>query len=144
MTISIQASLNNILPDLWQYNDGGRSKTKWRGTADCGVRAFAIVTDMPYDKARRYLKGFTNIGKANNRRISIGVYKEDMDLAMESLGWYYLDAPKFASRKAYHFDIPKITVLCNMPGHFVASQHGILQDTWNSTSRYIIGYWKEL
>ena len=143
MTISIQKSLDNIFNDSWHYNNGGIRDTKWRGTNACGVRAMAICCNLPYNKARRILKSFSNIGKANNRRISTGVFREDMNLAMESLGWFYNLAPSFIDRKAYHFDI-KGNALCYMPRHFAAIQNGILQDTWNSTSRYIIGYWTEL
>lgn len=145
MPLSIQKSIDNIFDDAWEYNDGGRSKTKWRGTADCGVRAMSIVCDMPYEKARRILKSFGNIGLSNDRRISKGVHKCDMDMAMESLGWFYQDAPKFTGRKAYCFDIPNdIIALCNMPKHFVAIKNGVLLDTWDSSSRNILGYWVEL
>lgn len=145
MTISIQSELNNIFDASWQYNDGGRSKTKWSGTKDCGVRALAVVTGMPYEKARKHLKAFTNIGKANHRRISTGIYKVDMDMAMESLGWFYQTVPNFTNNKTYCANMPKnITMLLNMRGHFVAMQNGLLQDTFDSTNKCIIGYWVEL
>jgi len=101
------------------------------------------VTGMPYIKCRKYLKAFGNIGKANNRRISNGVFKDDMDIAMESLGWFYTKMPK--TPKAFCFDMPKdITILCNMPGHFVAIQNGIIQDTFDSSNKRIYGYWQEI
>lgn len=145
--LNLNTEIDIIFPTQkpWKYNDGGRSKTKWRGTADCGVRALSIVTNMPYEKSRRYLKAFGNIGKANNRRISTGVYQKDMNLVMESLGWFYQKGPKFFNRKTYWTDLPNnITALCNMPGHFVAIKNGILLDTFDSSNRYIIGYWTEI
>ena len=54
---------------IWEYNDGGRSKVGFKGSAgDCVVRAIAIATDLPYDKVyydlaeanREYAKGKSN------------------------------------------------------------------------------------
>ena len=142
--LTLETNINNFWPDPWKYNDAGRGKSKWHGTADCGVRAFAICCNMSYDKSRKYLKKFTKIGKANNRRISNGIFTDDMNLAMESQGWFYTKTTKTGGL-SFYYDMPKdVTLLCNMPKHFVAMQNGIILDTFNSSGRHIVGYWMEL
>ena len=47
----------------FNYNDGGRAAAGYKGTAgDCGVRAIAIVTGLPYqdvyDMVNNLEKGF--------------------------------------------------------------------------------------
>ncbi len=137
----LAAEIGQIFQPKWQYNDAGRGNTKWRGTSDCGVRAVALALNLPYDNARKLCKEFTNIGRAGNRAISSGIYKDDLDLLMESFGWFYHKMPK----KSYLCNIPQnINAICDMPKHFVFVANGILQDTWDSTERQILGYWAKL
>ena len=139
--IDLSIELDQIFSPEWQYNDAGRNKTKWRGQSDCGVRAVALALNLPYNNARKLCKEFTNIGKAGNRAISTGIYKSDMDLLMESFGWFYHKMPK----NSYLCNLPQnIKAICDMPKHFVYIENGILQDTWDSTNRKILGYWIEL
>ena len=89
----LAAEIGQIFQPKWQYNDAGRSKTKWRGTFDCGVRAVALALDLPYNNARKLCKEFANIGKAGDRRISTGIFSNDIDLLMQAFGWEYIKMP---------------------------------------------------
>ncbi len=127
----------------WQYNDAGIKQTKFAGTNDCGVRAFALAHDMPYCKARDYLRAFTKIGRAGNRRISIGIYKEDMINAMESKCWLFNPIPKDITCNAW--DLPKKGhFMLDMPRHFSTLIDGVIHDTWDCTDLEVLGYWYQL
>ena len=136
---SLLAEIDSIFEPNFNYNDAGRSKTKWSGTNDCGIRAFSLATGIDYNKSRKYLKAFTHIGYAGNRRLSTGIYNDDMILAMESFGWIYIECGK----NVYARQIPNKTML-NMPRHFSYKDNGMIQDTWDCSMRPVLGYYAEV
>ena len=123
----------------FKYNDGGQTKSLKGGY--CGVRALAIAADMDFDKAAKHLKEYTNRGKAGNRAISKGIYKDDYDAALKALGFKWHSAPKFEGRKARCSDLTG-TVIARQARHFVAVVDGVPNDIWDCSGKMVYGYWQ--
>lgn len=77
------------------YNDGGRLDAGYKGTTgDCGVRAIAIVTGLPYQQVYDMVNNFQGgykqrkTGRKSNART--GVWQQDVKKIMESLGWVWV------------------------------------------------------
>jgi len=127
---------------MYQYTDGGREAAGFKGKSDCGVRAVAVATGMPYKDARRLLREVSNKGKLGSRAIARGIWKEDMTEALRTLGWVWVSAPKFEGRKARYTDIPGTAIL-RMARHYAAVVEGVLMDSWDSSEKMVYGYWKK-
>lgn len=126
---------------MFVVDDGGRQAAGFKGKSDdCAVRAVAIAAEMPYRDAQRLIKDFAAKGKQGNRAIARGVYKEDLDAAMRSIGWVWRKAPVFEGRKARYSDIPGIAIL-RMARHYAAVVNGELHDSWDSSQKMVYGYW---
>lgn len=126
---------------MYLHSDGGRKDAGFKGkSGDCGVRAVAIACDIGYNEARKRLKEFAAKGNQGNKAIARGIYKDDMDAFMRSIGWEWKQAPKFEGRKARYSDIPGRAVL-RMARHFAAVVDGVLLDTWDSSRKMVYGYW---
>lgn len=125
---------------MYIYDDGGKCGVK--GKSDCGVRAVAIALDMPYQQARKLLKEQAAKGRQGNKAISKGIYKEDLQSAIESFGWYWVSAPKFTGRKARYTDLPSEgNYIVSMAKHFTAVVDGQIRDTWDCSNKMVYGYW---
>lgn len=127
----------------FSYNDGGRSEAGFKSQSDCAIRAMSIACGIPYKEARQIIKRSTKLGKQGNGNLSSGVYKEDLDHALQHLGWVWYKAPKFEGRKAYYRDMPSGVVIARMAKHFVAIKDNVIYDTWDSSSKMIYGYWRK-
>lgn len=123
------------------YNDGGCSAAGFKTTTDCGIRALAIACELSYQDARKILKKAAKSGKMGNGQIAKGIYTEDFNSALESLGWKKVSAPKFTGRKARCDDLPKGRVIANMARHFAAVIDGRIHDTWDSSEKMVYNYW---
>ena len=76
-------------------NDGGRGEAGYKGkTGDCGVRAIAIVTGLPYQTIYSMINDIVRdkkgcvqrkTGKVSNPRT--GVWQKDMRILMAQLRW---------------------------------------------------------
>lgn len=128
---------------MFRYNDGGRSKTGSKSDTDCGIRALAICCGVDYKTSQKILRKAAKNGKNGSGQISKGIYKEDMDSALITLGWKLRPAPKFSGRKARYSDLPKGRVIARMAGHFAAVVDGVLEDTWDSRDKMVYCYWSE-
>lgn len=126
---------------MFVYDDGGRLESGLKGrSGDCAVRAVSVATGMNYKDARLLIKEFAAKGKQGNKAIANGVYKEDLNAALESIGWEWRSAPKFEGRKAKYTDISGVAIL-RMARHFAAVVNGELRDTWDSSEKMVYGYW---
>lgn len=122
-------------------NDGGASQAGYSSRSDCAVRAVAIALNMPYVESRKLLQNFTRRGRQGNGVISRGVYKEDLDSALQSQGLVWHSAPKFEGRKARCSDMPHGNVIARMSHHFVAVIDGVAYDTFDCTDKMVYGFW---
>ena len=125
---------------MYIYNDGGRVEAGLKSKTDCGIRAVSIACGMSYQDSRKLVKEYAKRGKQGSRAISSGIYKEDMDAALRSLGWKWFSAPKFDGRKARYSDIPATAIL-RMAKHYAAVIDGTLHDSWDSSGKMVYGYW---
>jgi hypothetical protein len=123
------------------YNDGGRKNAGYKGLAgDCGARAIAIALDMDYKTVYKLVaEENKNMGFAKSARD--GVHKFVMTAVLNRLGWFWVEAPKYKSRKAKAVDLPAGTYIARQARHFVAIKDGIPQDTWDSSEKMVYGYW---
>ena len=126
------------------YNDGGKHESGYKTKTDCGIRAVAIACEVSYNDARAILKKAAKDGVAGNGQIAKGIYKEDMNSALQSLGWVWRSAPKIKGRKARYYDLPKGRVIARMSKHFVAVIDGVIHDTWDSSQKMVYGYWEKI
>jgi len=125
----------------YQYNDGGRSKYFKGKAGDCAARAMAIALEVDYKDAYNELAKANAKGRGGQKSARNGIYKEDFNRVLEAHGWVWVAAPKFEGRKAYVQDMPSGRVIARMARHFVAVIDGVANDTFNSTSKMIYGYW---
>jgi len=126
---------------MFVYDDGGRLDAGLKGkSGDCAVRAVAIATGMKYKEAQALIKDFSAKGKLGSKAIANGVYKEDLDAALRSIGWKWFSAPKFEGRKARYSDINGIAIV-RMARHYAAVIEGELRDSWDSSEKMVYGYW---
>lgn len=135
------ASVNQKGEKMYKYDDGGRSEAGMKSLSDCGIRAVAIACGMDYQAARKLLKEYAAKGRQGNRAISRGIYKEDMEAALNSIGWKWYPAPKLAGRKARYSDLPKGRYIARMARHYAAVIDGELRDSWDSSGKMVYGYW---
>ena len=126
----------------YKYNDGGREEAGFKSRTDCGIRAVAIACQMTYCEAREVLKEASANGRRGSRAIARGIFREDMDAALNKLGWSWRQAPRFEGRKAKFSDMPKDKrVIVRMAKHYAAVCYGELNDTWDSSHKMVYGYW---
>lgn len=128
----------------WVKTDGGRAAAGYKGdnAGDCGARALAIVTGMPYKQAYKHLaQANKDFGFAKSARD--GIYKHVYDYALKQLGFQWCSAPKFDGRKARASDLDG-AVIAQQAGHFVAVIDGVIHDSWDSTNKMVYGYWMQL
>lgn len=126
---------------MFIFSDGGRQAAGFKGVSgDCAVRALSIATGLEYRHSMKLIKEFAARGKQGNKAIAKGVYKEDLDALLRSLGWTWKTAPKFTGRKAMYSDIPGIAIV-RMARHYAAVLDGELHDSWDSSGKMVYGYW---
>ncbi len=128
---------------MYIYDDGGREEAGFKSKGDCGIRAISIACEISYNESRKLLKEYAKRGKAQSGQISKGIYKEDLEAALNSIGWVWHSAPKFEGRKARYNDLPKGRVIARMAKHYAAIIDGDLRDSWDSSHKMVYGYWRE-
>jgi hypothetical protein len=116
------------------YNDGNTIR---KGNSYCGVRALTIATGMGWREAEQLLKQFVSMP------LSKGIYKDEFEKCLNSIGWYWVTAPKFTGRKAKAGDLPTGTYIARQARHYVCVIDGDCHDTFDSTQKMVYGYWKE-
>lgn len=127
----------------YQYSDGGRESAGLKSKTDCGIRAVAIACQMDYSEARKLLKEYAAKGRQGSKAISRGIYRDDMDAALRSIGWVWYPSPRFAGRKARYSDLPQGRFIARMARHYAAVVDGVLMDSWDSSRKMVYGYWGE-
>lgn len=114
------------------FNDGNTTR---KGNRYCGVRALAIATGMEWTAAEKLLKQFVSMP------LSRGIYKDEYEACLNSIGWYWVPAPKLAGRKARAHDLPSGTYIARQARHYVCVVDGDCHDTFDSTGKMVYGYW---
>ncbi len=136
-------------------NDGGRAVAGFRGNCgDCGVRAVAIVADVPYlevYKLGQQLKDTVKLPKrkraTKHKSVRDGLHKEVMDKLMEHYGFVWVPTMQIGSGCKVHLhqdELPAGRIVCRLSKHYCAVIHGELHDTYDCSregTRCVYGYW---
>lgn len=140
----------------FQYNDGGRKAAGFKGrTGDCGVRAIAIATGIPYaevyDRVIEYGKSERRTKKVRDRGNShprSGIWINTMQKIMSDLGWTWVPTMNIGSGCSTHLrsdELPDGIIICRVSRHYTTMINGVLHDTYDCSRngfRCVYGYWK--
>ena len=123
------------------FNDGGRAKAGYKGTAgDCGARAMAIALGKSYkDVYKELAQANKEMGLGKSARN--GIMKNVYEMVLNRYGWQWHPAPRFDGRKARCSDMPQGTVIARQSKHFVAVVDGVPHDIFDCTRKMVYGYW---
>lgn len=140
-------------------DDGGRADAGYKGaTGDCGCRAIAIATGMPYqdvydmvyDKVGGYSAKERMTKKVRNRGRSSpqsGIWMMTMQKVMRDLGWKWVPTMKIGSGCKVHLrkdELPNAKIIVRVSKHYAAVLFGFLHDTYDCSrdgTRCVYGYW---
>ncbi len=144
----------------WTEDDGGRADAGFKGTAgDCGVRAVAIATELPYQEVydalfeanREFATGRTKKARATAKDTSprTGVFREAMQIYMENIGWRWVPTMHIGQGCTVHLradELPAGRIVAALSRHFCAVVDGVAHDTHDCTrdgTRCVYGYFTE-
>ena len=102
----------------------------------------AIACQINYVKARKICKEASAFGEMQSRAIAKGVYKQDFESALMSLGWQYVKIPRVKGESTKVADLPKGRYIAEMINQFVAVIDNVANDTADCSHRVIKAYWK--
>lgn len=142
------------------YDDGGREKTGFKGTArDCVVRAIAIAANLPYQKVYFDLKHNNTIYSESRRdRIAKilqkkgtssrnGNFKQVYHNYILSLGFNWVPTMKIGQGCKIHLrenELPTGTLIVKVSRHLTAVINGVIHDTYDCSregTRCVYGYY---
>lgn len=133
----------------FQYNDGGRSKAGYKGTAgDCVCRAICIVTGKPYQEVYDALAN----GNATQRQSKYHKAKDGVRTAsrginvrrkwfkeyMESIGFTWTSTMLIGQGCKVHLnskELPKGRLVVSVSKHYTAVIDGVINDIYNPSER---------
>jgi hypothetical protein len=141
----------------YERDDGGRAEAGYKGSADdCGVRAVAIATGIPYadvyrglfDTQREFGAGRSKKARkaAKSPSPRSGVFREPVQRYMEGVGWEWVPTMKIGSGCTVHLradELPAGKIVAMVSKHFCAVVDGVVHDTHDPTrdgTRCVYGY----
>ena len=150
----------------FQYNDGGRSVSGYKGTAgDCVTRAIAIATGKPYRDvydALNILAKFERTGSRKRGKSSArnGVYKDTYRKYLTSIGWQWTPTMQVGSGCKVHLiegELPMGRLIVSVSKHLTTVIDGVINDALDPqrhtmivengvqrfTGRCVYGYWRQ-
>jgi hypothetical protein len=138
----------------WIYDDGGRAEAGFRGTTgDCGTRAIAIATGLPYREVYDLVNQYAKTERASKRRsrksaARTGIHTPTMRRIMAGLGWDWTPTMHIGAGTTVHledYEIPMIgAVVVALSRHYAAVVDGVVRDTGDPSrdgTRCVYGYW---
>lgn len=139
----------------FQYNDGGRAATGYKGEAgDCVTRAVAIATDLAYTTVyddlavlcrRERLSTKSRVSSARNGVHTKRKWFKDY---MTKLGWVWVPTMQIGSGCKVHLraeELPFGRIIARVSKHYVAVIDGVINDIYDPSrdgTRCVYGYWK--
>lgn len=134
------------------YHDGGRAAAGYKGnTGDCGVRALAIATGMPYIEAYALIaqRGKDERFRSKKKKSSPrdGVWRNTFHRIMKDMGWVWTPCMSIGSGCHVHMrasELPLGKLICSLSRHFVAVIDGTVYDTYDPRrggDRCVYGVW---
>lgn len=133
--------------DHWVQDDGGRWAAGFVGTTgDCGVRAIAIATQLPYLTVYGALFDLAKARGDRNPSPRDGVARKDMDAYLASLGWRWVPTMRIGSGCTVHLradELPSGRLVVRVSKHVCAVVDGVVHDTYDPSrdgTRCVYGY----
>ena len=136
-------------------NDGGRKEAGYKGqTGDCGTRAIAIATGLPYQEVYDLVieiskRDRITKNKKDRSHPRTGIWIESMHRIMKHLGWQWTPTMFIGSGCKVHVnadELPEGTLMLRLSGHYAVVKDGVLYDTYDSSrneTRCVYGYWSK-
>ena len=130
----------------WQYNDGGRVDSGFKGSpGDCVVRSVAIASELPYKevydalshgcKTQRLTKKSTKMASA---RDGVNVQRKWFKDYMKSIGFKWIPTMHIGSGCKVHLtesELPLGRLVVSVSKHYTAVINGVIQDTHDPSDR---------
>jgi hypothetical protein len=139
----------------WIYDDGGRADAGYRGkTGDCGVRAIAIATGLPYQEVYWAINEFAKKERLTRRHPKrsnsrTGIHPKTMHRFFESIGWQWTPTMTIGSGTTVHLtagELPAGRLVVRCSKHYTAMIDGLIHDTYDPSrdgTRAVYGYWSK-
>jgi hypothetical protein len=136
------------------FNDGGRQKAGFKGaTGDCGVRASAIVLNLPYKEVYDLVNTYCSEERVSKKSMSkksnsrTGVYRKTLHKYLISMGMKWVPTMSIGSGCKVHLkkeELPNGRLLVRLSGHYSSVIDGVIHDTFDPSrdeTRCIYGYY---
>ena len=138
----------------YQFNDGGRTVAGFKGqTGDCGVRAVAIVTGLPYkevyDAINMISKQEKPVRGLRSSNARTGIWPNTLSTFLEQYGFKWTPTMRFGSGCTVHLrknELPSGKIVARVSKHFCAIVDGVIQDLADPSrngTRCVYGYWSK-
>lgn len=138
----------------YQYNDGGRAESGFKGeTSDCVVRAIAIATPAHYkavylelDWMIRAMRQTKKVRKSHPRT---GINRRVYEKYLQERGWEWTPTMKVGQGCKTHLkaeELPKGNIIVRLSRHLAAVIDGVVHDTYDPSrgeTRCVYGYYKQ-
>ncbi len=138
------------------HDDGGRFAAGFKGSAgDCGTRAIAIATGMPYRDVYELLKQYgakermtAKVRARGRSHPRTGMWMHTMRKVMADLGFEWVGTMQIGSGCRVHLredELPAGRLVVRLSRHYAAVIDGKLHDTYDSSrdgTRCVYGYWR--
>lgn len=147
----------------WQFNDGGRKDSGYKGfSGDCVVRAIAIATEQPYAQVYDELQERQKHWWATSRKrfivkkrklgtpapsIRNKSYREVYEPYLKSIGWHWRPTMKVGVGCKVHLradELPRARLIVAVSKHLTAVVNGTILDTYDCSregTRCVYGYY---
>ena len=136
----------------WVFDDGGRADAGFKGrTGDCGTRAIAVATGLPY---REVYDGINLMARDERPRgdrkrsdARTGVHKATIDRFLAARGWGWAPTMTIGSGCNVHLcpeELPPGRLIVRVSKHITAVIDGVIRDTHDPSrngTRCVYGYW---
>lgn len=137
---------------MWVEDDGGRAMAGFRGSAgDCGVRAAAIATGIPYrdvyDRINQLALAERPRGRKKRSSARDGVWPRTLGRFLEAEGFIWVPTMFIGSGCTVHLnaeELPPGRLVARVSKHFTAVIDGVVRDTHDCSrdgARCVYGYW---
>lgn len=137
---------------IWVECDGGRADAGYRGeTGDCGVRAAAIVTGVPYAMVYAEINRLALLERPRGGRrrsnARTGVWPRTLGRFLEGEGFRWTATMGIGEGCRVHLreeELPSGFLVARVSRHFTAVIHGVIFDTHDPSrdgERCVYGYW---
>jgi len=138
----------------WKHSDGGRAEAGYKSSSsDCGVRAIANATGIPYATTYALVAHFSKGERQGKRKRGIshpskGIYRQCMDKVMAFIGWEWHPTMFIGQGCKVHLahnELPdNCAMVVSLSKHYTAVINRVVHDTYDPSrngDRCVYGYY---